>query len=215
MSYSNGPKMVTNGLVMCLDAGNRKSYPGSGTTCYNLVNSSNNGVLYNITYNTGGWFDYAATNNYMYVPSPTYSPVTSFTYNCWVFFTGGSGWRTIFDVANDTKALLINNARLYLYNPTIDTGYDIPGGVWFNVAVSHTNGGPAFFYINGNLIATSGNFATSPTTSNYGIGGGYISNTQGNEMWTGRIAQVSVYNRGLSLAEIKQNYDANKGRFGL
>jgi hypothetical protein len=36
MSYANGPRIVTDGLVCCLDAANRKSYPGSGTTWYDL-----------------------------------------------------------------------------------------------------------------------------------------------------------------------------------
>ena len=43
MSYSNGPRIATDGLVLCLDAGNSKSYSGSGTTWNDLSGNGKNG----------------------------------------------------------------------------------------------------------------------------------------------------------------------------
>jgi len=47
VALSHSPKIVTDGLVLCLDAGNPKSYPGSGTTWTDLSGNSNNGTLVN------------------------------------------------------------------------------------------------------------------------------------------------------------------------
>ena len=44
MALAHSPKIVTDGLVLCLDAGNPKSYPGSGTTWYDLSGNGNNGT---------------------------------------------------------------------------------------------------------------------------------------------------------------------------
>ena len=44
---AHSPSIVMNGLTLCLDAGNRKSYPGSGTTWYNLIPGGVNGTLTN------------------------------------------------------------------------------------------------------------------------------------------------------------------------
>lgn len=45
MSYKNGPKVVTEGLIAYLDAANTKSYPGSGTTWYDLTKNENHGTI--------------------------------------------------------------------------------------------------------------------------------------------------------------------------
>jgi hypothetical protein len=47
MALSHSPSIVTDGLVLCLDAGNPKSYPGSGTTWTDLSGNGNNGTLVN------------------------------------------------------------------------------------------------------------------------------------------------------------------------
>ncbi len=47
MAYNNGPKISTTGLVLCLDPGNPKSYPGTGTTVYDLSGNQNNFTLQN------------------------------------------------------------------------------------------------------------------------------------------------------------------------
>ena len=53
MAFSRGPSIVTDGLVLALDAANHKSYPGSGTTWYDLSGNGNNGTL-----NCGPSFDF-------------------------------------------------------------------------------------------------------------------------------------------------------------
>ena len=47
MAFFHSPNIVTNGLVLALDAANPKSYPGSGTTIYDLSGNGNHGTLNN------------------------------------------------------------------------------------------------------------------------------------------------------------------------
>ena len=56
MAFNYSPKIVTDGLVFAVDAANKKSYPGSGTTWTDLA-GSNNGTLTNgPTFDSGGWW---------------------------------------------------------------------------------------------------------------------------------------------------------------
>ena len=47
MAFRYSPKIVTDGLVLSVDAANKKSYPGSGTTWYDLSGNAINGTLTN------------------------------------------------------------------------------------------------------------------------------------------------------------------------
>ena len=67
MAFNNGPRIVTNGLVLCLDASDRNSYPGSGTTWYDVSNNGNHATLTNgPTFSTsnGGIFTFDGSNDY-------------------------------------------------------------------------------------------------------------------------------------------------------
>jgi hypothetical protein len=72
MAFIHSPKLVTSGLVLCLDAANKLSYPGTGTTWYDLSGNNYNGTLTNgpvfSNANNGvvvfdGVDDYAVTSN--------------------------------------------------------------------------------------------------------------------------------------------------------
>ena len=71
MSYNTGPKIVTDGLVLCLDAADRNSYAGSGTIWYDLSGNSNNASLVNgMVYETtnGGGLVMDGGDEYLDVP---------------------------------------------------------------------------------------------------------------------------------------------------
>jgi hypothetical protein len=66
MALSRGPKIVTSGLVLALDAADRNSYSGTGTTWNDLSGNNNNATIYNSpTWNTAGYFVFNGTNNYV------------------------------------------------------------------------------------------------------------------------------------------------------
>lgn len=91
MSYSNGPRIVTNGLVLCLDAGNSKSYPGSGTVWTDLSGLGNNGILTNgPTFNSGnaGSIVFDGINDHVLLSNSNLisaSRSTGFTISSWVY----------------------------------------------------------------------------------------------------------------------------------
>ena len=91
-----GPKIVTSGLVLCLDAANKRSYPGTGTTWTDLSGNSNNGTLTNgPTFSAGnqGSIVFDGTNDYAYQSLFTNAITTTLTFDVWVKFSdaGSSG----------------------------------------------------------------------------------------------------------------------------
>ena len=65
MSYSNGPRIATDGLVLCLDAGNSKRYSGSGTTWNDLSGNGKNGTINGNPVFTNGYFDITGDTTYI------------------------------------------------------------------------------------------------------------------------------------------------------
>lgn len=67
MAFNRGPNIVTDGLVLALDAGNIKSYPGSGNIWSDLSRNGNNGILQNnVSYNDG-YLTFDGSNDYVNV----------------------------------------------------------------------------------------------------------------------------------------------------
>ena len=97
MALFHSPSIVTNGLVLCLDAGNPKSYPGTGTAWTDLSGRGNTGTLTNMdgtNFNSanGGFLTFDGFDEYAKISSP--SPLSStkiFTFEIWVNFTSITG----------------------------------------------------------------------------------------------------------------------------
>jgi hypothetical protein len=96
MSLGHGASIHRNGLIMCLDAANIKSYPGTGTNWFNLNGSSNNATLVNSpSYTSGvnGYFTMDGVDDTITTPIPiTSTPALSnFTYEVWTSLTAFPG----------------------------------------------------------------------------------------------------------------------------
>jgi len=89
MGVSYNPKIVKDGLVLYLDAGNTKSYPGSGTTWTDLSGNGNNGTLNGPSYNSNllGTFVLDGVDDYATLPTIT---LTNFTIQIWCKITGSN-----------------------------------------------------------------------------------------------------------------------------
>lgn len=212
-------KIVTDGLVLCLDAADRNSYVSGSTTWFNMA-GSNNGTLTNgPTFNTGsggnivfdGVDDYVSTStarntttNEDYTVNIVFK-ITSFTSTDMRLFGATSG-----DTLQLASGWDTNTFRLWL------------GGTWNNTSfVSSTNtvsyltithsGTDTLVYVNG----TYSSIIPSRTSyfSNLGFGNPYIL-TYGT-YFNGNIYSTQVYNRALTASEVLQNYNAQKSRFGL
>jgi len=226
MALSHGPPIITNGLVLALDAADRNSYPGSGTTWTDLSGNGNTGTLTNgPTYSSsnGGSIVFDGTNDYISFNSLTTSSLgltssSGATLSCWLKLTLLSRWTGVFtfwgpaanvDFGWDIQPT--NNIRIWK-NGNAPGGPSISSysGLWTNyVLVSNSSG--TIFYINGNQFtttATGGNIG-SVSGRNLMFGDHWDSPIQGN------ASSILIYNRALTATEIQKNFNAQRGRFGI
>jgi hypothetical protein len=227
MSFGNGPRIVTSGLRLFLDAADRNSYPGSGTTWTDLNGGFNTGTLINgPTFDSanGGSIVFDGVNDYV---SCDDIPVTYLTISVWVYKTSSTANQGICG-RNSTRYAIaqINNTlqtliRVPPTNTTYsDTGYVIPLNEWTNITYTYNDtqlSNAQTTYVNGTSIFTataSGSMSTARIRDGAFLVG-YNNDSNLLSYWGGRIAQVQVYSRGLTQSEVLQNYNAQKSRFGL
>lgn len=225
----NVQRIVTNGLVLYLDAGNPLSYSGSGTTWYDLSGNGNNGTIVGATFNSAnkGVFVFnnpssASGSEYVNMGANFVGQPTAFTVNHFIYLEASQLERTIFSnyespsdsgwvtgISDSTNNVL----KFYLGSTTLFSSTTLSNQVWYNVAITYDSGNPKI-YINGVLDASSSN------TINY-VAGNTLNNQIGRlsglaiQYFYGRIGNVMYYNRALSATEITQNFNAQKSRFGL
>jgi len=236
MSFTNGPTIVTNGLVLALDAGDRNSYVSGSTTWIDLA-GTNNGTLTNgPTFNTGsggsivfdGVDDYVSLTNQI-----QFERTSSFSFNIWFNFTT-SGFMQLINNQNSgyvgyelAKGFPIADAvYLVLGNPAtsnyllVSITNPLTSNTWLNICSTYNGSSLASgvaMYLNGTTVGTTtiqDALGTQTTISNAPtLIGKRTPLTQG--PFKGNIASVQIYNRVLSPQEVLQNYNATKGRFGL
>lgn len=232
MGLSYNPSVVLDGLLFMLDPGNVKSYPGSGTLAYNLINS-NSVNLNSVTYSSsfGGCFSFAGSNisgGAMDVLATQISGLSSVTISMWVKRNRQSITETMFAI-NRVGVHAINFSFLApntLYgggrsstdsgfqsvttNQVFDRNKFIHITLTMNLITKQTR-----FYIDGVLVSVTGttNYASTvfSTTASQNRIGDEI--TAGVAPFYGLISQVLVYGRELNPNEIYQNYNNTKGRF--
>lgn len=228
MAYHNGPRATTDGLVLCLDAGNVKSYSGSGATWTDLSGNGGNGTNSNMTYSAANGGHFVFNNSSSVSTISNYSalnPTLGLTIESWVNFDGNSD-DFIFEKGDvNTQYSLFSHSSDIVFRTfhSGDGGYHtqnpeksavgVVNGQWVHILGSW-DGTTKRIYINGELknsVAKSGNLVTTSPGASIGRFGG---STAG-YYFGGKIARVCIYNRGLTAAEIRQNYNASKTRFGL
>ena len=232
MSTKYSPQIVTSGLVLCLDAANKVSYPGSGTSWTDLSGNNNTGTLVNSPTFSNSYLTFNGTNQYVNVPNSTSLQVTAtFTLCAWVYPTTLAARYAIFSTRlNNTTgcwqleigstgvgSLSTNRIAFTGIGTWLAETFDnvLTTNRWWFICLTKvnnaTNGGT--FYVNGASVA---NRQTNAYTIANNTDAKRIATSNGSiEFFPGRIALTSLYNRTLSAAEILQNYNATKSRFGL
>lgn len=226
-------RIVTDGLVLCLDAGDKMSYPGAGTTWTDLTANKNNMTLYNsptFTTENGGAIVFDGTDDYAKNINNDFTQVTNFTIEICIKLNqnlnSGSGFRGIFSTMNGTDGYQLfwrggsSDDYFYFYRGNIAlrtaAGSSFSSGdiLYIVVIYDNSNINNSFIYINNeDKTDTRGSTSTSNSTDYLTLGGprpdtfSYYLNED--------IYFCKMYNRGLSRDEITQNYKATKGRFGL
>lgn len=227
--FSPEENIVKDGLVLNLDAGNNLSYAGTGLTSINIAGVGATGVLTNgvaFVANSGGTFVFDGTNDYIDCGNDSslsaLGGTTNITASAWVYYTayggGGQPYSVITVKGSPWTWLMENPSNTFTFRITaggsdvnvVDTSTHLLN-TWYNVVGTY-DGSNMRIYVNGvlkNTRAQAGILGTNSETAKIGTYQGTNYNL------TGRIANVSIYNRTLSSTEILQNYNALKGRYGL
>lgn len=246
MTIAYNPKTVTNGLVLCLDAANPKSYPGTGTTWTDLSNNGNTGTLVNsvgYSSNNKGTMTFDGINNYVSTPF-TYQNNNDFTMSCWFRTSvtqrcGLMGFRragrTIdwyqtqcYITGNDTAGTSGNYLNFNDFNLSSSVfsaqraifinNIIVTDNVWRNVVITSNSTGARIYY---NSVKVGENLTTpSPTrleavTFSVGAASNWPNAPLSGYYFNGNMSNVNFYNRALTAAEISQNFEALRGRYGI
>jgi hypothetical protein len=234
-NYYQG-NIVTNDLVLNLDAGNLVSYGGTGTTWYDLTNTTTGATLVNgPTYNTsnGGSIVFDGTDDYVVGPSSmSISQNQPFTLEFWVNLSSYTNlYPCLLQIKTDTThgfIVFVTQADTYdgITFGSTDTwirlrnaGNEIVTNTWNQIVINYNGAGAGTasnykMYLNTQeqTLSDSGSFIGLSQVNNIGT----IENaSRGYDNWTGRIANFKQYNRALSQSEIIQNFNAHKSRYGL
>jgi len=221
MSNSAGPKIIKDlSLVLNLDAANKKSYPGAGTTWTDLSKNKyivtlTSGPTYTVSnggaINLGGTPQYLAINGGM----PSGANI-GFTFECWVRVTDLSSYRAItrtasgLDIGVDATTGVVGCDQTGITRICSTSSGTIVAGVWTHIAITRTTANLYTIYINGVSRATGTNsFSVTAATT---IGFSSFSTAH---FFNGSMSVIKNYNRTLTSTEVYNNFVANRGRFGV
>jgi len=234
MATEYNPKIVTDNLVLCLDAGNTKSYPGSGTTWNDLSGQNNDMTLTSApshTSGSGGYFQFDGVNDTASVSLSDFnSGHNPISIEMWVNIddtdtdyrhifgtreTAGSdcGFYTLLlNGANSTKM----EARLTTASGNTDIVYNLGSNwnSWRQIVFTYdTSDDRTRLYINGSLVSTS----STTNTGSFGTANPFtVARTSNNDFQTQmKGSKFLIYTKALSLSEVQTNYNFYKDEFGL
>lgn len=228
MALAHSPRIVTDGLVLCLDAGNAKSYPGSGTTWSDLSGQGNNGTLVNGPTYGDGSIVFDGTNDYATVSAFTYTP---YCLDFWVYNNtqitandtsvgGPSTYQTLFRNLSGLQLSLggwtsaMTNETLHIYSGAKYTYINQTIPVGYHNWVYNWNGSNYDIWVDGvkkTAIASTSGHAVLTTQSSTN----YIAYNAGSYYFYGNIYGMKIYTSQLSDAQVQQNFNALRGRYGI
>jgi hypothetical protein len=221
-----GPNIVTDGLVLALDAANTKSYISGSATWNDLSGNNNSGSLVNgptFSSANGGSIVFDGSDDYMSFSNLIVNTNIGFTWDFWIklgdpqtIYPGV--WSYIYNYRN------VAAFEVGTYSPTgspvsflfkdnttgSQIGSPFIGNIWTNVTIGCNTTIP-FMYINGILRGTS----TAFTNSDVPIINLFRSQFTGGSNYKANLSSFKVYNRALTASEVLQNYNGQKARFGL
>ena len=238
MGLAHSPRIVTDNLVLAFDAGNTKSYPGSGTTWTDLMGNTNGTLTNGPTYSSdnGGYFDFDGTNDYVQVSasSDLNFGTGNFTIEGWFnkgattalqtllcsnkYFINGNNGNWILRISSATQiafATYDGTGNIEYSELNASTSVD----TWHHFALVREGTGTneTKFYLDGVL---KGSITITKSLTDAGTNGLRIGEESdggpGNAHFNGKISNVKIYKgKGLTATEVEQNYNALRGRYGI
>ena len=228
MGLAHSPSVITDGLMIYLDAANTRSYPGTGNTWYDLRGNRNFTLQNNPPFfanSAGGSIGFTAANSHWASSSTSLSLMTRFSVEVWHYYTGvltgpapcivtefyyGSNGQINFNLGSTTNGI---GLKIGYYNGGWNESsiYALSANNWYHI-VGNYDGANFRLYINGVNQVTTANTGT-PTANTGGIR--LMRRWDSDEYWSGNLSIVKIYNRALSATEIKQNFEATRDRYGI
>ena len=216
---------LSDGIIACWDAGGKRSYPGTGTTWYDIV-GGDDGTITNSGTNTidfidekGGYLDFDGSNDWVACPQPNYDTTGDWSWCMWLnrITASAPSYPLMYGSASNTRVFWYisdGDVKLGIYSeessgpqPAVNDRF--PANEWCMFALKK-EGNSLYFCFDADYwteyTRSSSNWGSVEFIwTNIGEGLGYF--------WHGYIASVHMYNRAISFDEVKQNYEATKSRF--
>jgi len=223
MGIDIGPIEATDGLVVHFDAGNIRSYAGSGTTVNNLTGSILGSMINGVGFSSinGGFLSFDGTNDAVILSSNP-SLGNQITVSVWVKPSDNTNFGWILGRENSYRILYTTS--IFLWDvATANNGWYTAGthitsnsisviDNWWNVVGTY-NGSNLRLYVNGSLHTTGGNISGNLLSTGYTLNLMKADAGFPAVYGKGNLSQFLLYNRALTATEILQNYNATKGRY--
>lgn len=227
MAFSHNPRIVTgDSLVLCIDAADKVSYPGVGTTWSDLSNNGHTGTLtgdptFNSNY--GGTIEFDGSGDYISFPDSSDWNIgtADFAIEQWINVdsTGSQALFNHWQSSNvDLRTIHHPSLGLLLYvNNTVypsngQGSVTLTANAWHHIVFTRV-ASTLNYYLDKSVVATQANFTTN--IQDYS-GALEIGRTEQSGMYDGEIAITRFYvGKGLSQEEVNQNFNAQRGRFGV
>ena len=223
MAVGYNPRTVTDGLVLALDAGNTKSYPGSGNTWSDLTSNSHdltliNGPSYSST--DGGLIDFDGSNDYATTSGSSTVSINAsqdFSFDAWIKIDD-NGINSISNIGDYYlssgfvfyTASISRNLSVWTNNGLAFSSGAVTLNAWAHVAFSRS-GSTVTVYLDGTSVGT---FTHSAALSGqFDLAISKYSGSYSNAI-NGKISNARLYiGKALTATEVLQNYNALKGRY--
>jgi hypothetical protein len=240
MAIAYNPQIVTSGLVLYLDAGNVKSYSGSGTIWNNLVGPETFAINASAYNNTGPrYMDFNGAYGCAKKVDSDFIVSGNVTCVCWTRIKNSlADWRTLLrgrTSGNDHQVIVQSGTwNIGMYDNVNGTGFnnsgfsqqDLPGyasNQWNMLAWRWNNSSSPYYSFSYNdtptIIRGSNNSINARFKHGFCSIGAYNNEDQSNvnnaSQYWGDISSIFIYNRVLTSTEITQNFNALRGRFGI
>ena len=237
-----GPEIVEDGLVLALDAGNSRCFNDGETSCKNLItgglvtgasgtpgsgtHTPNTANFPAYSSNNGGIFDFTGGKGMNC--EENLGSHTELSLSMW-FYKTSSATEYFTDARNDGGQWFLSNYTSVNINYTdalrynFDATYNASNADflnnWHHMVVT-SDASRSYLYLDGYEISVHPKYRTSyvSTTSidedlgkNFRIGTRYTTSAP----WTGYMGPILIYNKALTASEIRQNFNANRSRFGI
>jgi len=240
MGLGHSPRIVTDGLVLALDAGNAKSYVGVGNTCISLIDNNTSSLTNGVGFTSlnGGAFVFDGTDDYINLNniSSQNLDVVNTTVSIWFKLDSitSSDVQTLFDrrsnrtpatfkifFSQDSLSGILTEITIRVRTASDDESVPIPNVTptteWTNITGTY-DGSDIKGYINGELklnhtMPIGGDLVTGSTGRRMFLGA--RTNDSISRYFNGIISTTNIHNRALTASEIQQNFNALRGRFGI